>query len=385
MLLLLAGCVKSKVDPEADVTLRGTLRLADGSPAADVWVGLLRVPDLGEVLFQGLVVAGTFGIPCLSPEPPPVCKTVQSTRTNADGEYVFRLRGADVRGTFGQAVSFQLSAVAPGRSGLPGPSIDTGFEIQREELSLPAMRFWEPSRLTATAGEDRVTVDWSAIDDATGASGPYEVHFTGDEPAAALVWQQPAGPGDWVDARAIADLRGTVHVTAHSTTDGPDTTFRTTYGSQRIGVRGAAGPPASRGSACWEQSPDGPVRHDPCTLTDGSYAQSFPEFRCDAGQPDQAAATPSACTGTASPSVDLGSRRPIGAVFAHHLALSGEAIVEVSDDGQRWTEHGRLSGGFGMVDLDRATGRYVRLRPADSTATITALHELSVWVARADS
>jgi hypothetical protein len=348
-----------------------------------VWVGLLRVPDLGEVLFQGLVVAGTLGIACLSDVPPPVCKTVQSARTNADGEYVFRLRGTDVRGTFGQAVNFQLSAVAPGRSGLPGPSIDTGFVIQREDLSLPAMRFWEPSRLSAIAGEEHVTVDWSAIDDAAGTTGPYQVHFTVDEPATVPVWQQQAGPGDRLDARAISDMRGAFHVTAYSTTDGPDTTFRTTYGSQRISIQGAAGAPASRGRECWVQGPTTPVRLDTCTLTDGSYAQSFPAHSCDTSEPDQAhSASPSpTCHSDTSLYVDLGSRRRIGALFAHNLQLSGDAIVEVSDDAQHWVERGRLTSGFSTVDLDRATGRYVRLRPVDSGVRITQLHEVSVWVA----
>jgi len=81
VLALTAGCAMSKVDSDATVKLSGTLEHADGSPAADVEVGLMRVPDPAEFLAQGLVIAGTFGAACLGDDPPPVCKIIQVTRT----------------------------------------------------------------------------------------------------------------------------------------------------------------------------------------------------------------------------------------------------------------------------------------------------------------
>lgn len=363
------------------MTVRGKLTLADGSPAAKVKVGLMRVPDVGEVFFQGLVVAGTFGAACLSDKPPPVCKIVQSTRTDADGGYVFRMRGSDVQGTFGQASYFHLGAVAPGRDGQQGPSIDTSFVIQREELTVPTMRFWQPEKLSARPGRDHIATDWSPADDIGDERDGYRVHFTVGRPGTADVWQQEAKPGDRVDARAVADLRGAFHVTTYGSAKGPDTTFRTTYASQRTGFRGAAGAPASRGDDCAVRGATGPVALDKCALTDGSYAQSFPQQRCNGGRRSSASPSSGKCAANTWLSVDLGSSKRIDVVFTHGLGLSGDAVIETSDDAERWTERGRTGDEFGTVTLKDATGRYVRLRPAASATAVDRLHELSIWAA----
>jgi hypothetical protein len=384
VVVVATGCVRSKVDPGAQVVLRGALSLADGSPAAGVRVALVRVPDIGEVLFQGMVVAGTVGVACLSSEPPPVCKLVQSVTTDANGEYIFRMRGSDVRGTLGQATNFHLSAVAPGQSGQTGSSIDVGFRIQRENLTIPALRFWEPRNLSARPGPDHVTVDWLPADDRNDVSKSYRVHFTTGAPGTADVWQQEAAPGDRIDARATADLRGNVHVTAYGAVKGPDTKFTITYASQRIAFLGVAGAPVSRGSACWVQGVAEPVRLDTCTLTDGSYAQSYPQQRCDNSGRNGAgsASPPSACRANTSMYVDLGGGpRPILAVFAHSLGASGETLVETSDDTERWTVRGRLDSEFSVAILQGVAGRYVRLRAANSGTPIDRLHELSIWTA----
>ncbi len=375
---LTAGCAQSKVDPDAQVVVRGALTLPDGSPAAHIEVGLMRVPDVGEVFFQGLVVAGTFGTACLSKRPPPVCKTIQTTKTDADGRYVFRMRGDDVQGMFGEASYFQLGAVAHRRSGeRAAPSIDASFQIQRTELTVPRMRFWRPDDLSAGAGSAQVDVAWS---------GPHgkptsadQVHFSVAGAGAAEVWHQEAAPGDQVDARAVEDMSGTFHVTAYRELPGPDTTFDITYGSQRVGFHGAAGAPASRGSECAVRDGKGMNQLDTCPLTDGSYTKSFPPQGCDgASSPSPSAAR---CPANTSTQLDLGTAKPVTAVFSHSLALSsGDPVVETSDDGEHWTWRGKLDPvEYGKLALHGVTARYVRLRTTGEGATIDRLNELSIW------
>ena len=373
---LAAGCAQSTVDPDVRVTVRGKLVLPNGEPAAGVEVGLMRVPDIGEVFFQGLVVAGTLFTACLASEPPPICKTVQRTKTNDQGEYAFRMRGSDVQGTFGQASTFHLGAVAPRRSGeLAAPSIDTSFQIQREKLTMPTLRFWRPKQLSAQAGARRVRLDWSPRRDADG----YSAHFMVED-GKAQVWRADIAPGQQIDARAVADMRGGFHVATTREEPGPDTEFQITHTSHQIGFQGKAGPPASRAAACSIRGETGQVPLEPCTLTDGAYQKTFRQRECKPEPSSGPSASTAPCRANSSAEVDLGTPRRIRAVFYHGLTLYDDVVIETSDDGERWTKHGALDNTeYGRLTLPGVTARHVRLRSGEDTNPIERLRELSVW------
>src|SRR5689334_4367021 len=133
--LPVTGCARSEVPRDAAVRVHGRLLTASGAPAAHRRVALARVPDPLELVTQGVVVAGTFGVPCLAEHPPPLCRLLRRTGTGGDGRYAFAMDGEAVRGSVGEASPFQLSAALPARHGqLTGPVIESGFLVQRTDL-----------------------------------------------------------------------------------------------------------------------------------------------------------------------------------------------------------------------------------------------------------
>src|SRR5262245_26824842 len=102
ILLAATGCAMSKVPRDAKVRVHGRLLTASGAPVAHRKVALSRVPDPLELLTQGVVVAGTAGIPCLADDPPPICRMLRRTSTDSQGGYAFPMDGEAVRGSIGE-------------------------------------------------------------------------------------------------------------------------------------------------------------------------------------------------------------------------------------------------------------------------------------------
>lgn len=352
---LVAGCTQSKVPTNAKVTLTGQIARQDGTPAGDLRLALTRVPDVGELVFQGIPVAALMGTACLADDPPPLCKLLQRTTTDRQGTYAVHMTGADVQGTFNTATYFDLTAQLP-RDGseVDGPSIRASFQIQRTDLTVPTLRFWEPDHVTA-GGDARTTkLDWAAF----GAVHDYTAHFSvnGQE-----IWSGRAQ--STMDARVFEDVNGVVHVSATAGAPGPDnTTFQLTYTSQGIGFKGRAGAPESRGKPCHTQD-----QQAPCTLTDGAF---------DHPLPDQACAQP--CTPNGWVYVDLGAPEQVGTVFAR-ANPAGALTVETSDDAKNWTQRATGDGQFAAIALPTpVTARYVRVH-GSAGAKLTGLTQLSIW------
>ncbi len=376
-LMLVAGCAASKVDPGASVDLHGTLRNPDATAASGVSVGLLRAPDPLEMLTVGLT-AGAELLSCLSRHGAPICRTVQYSRTDAHGGYRYRMRGSDVRGDVGEASPFELSAALPaGRGEVAGPSFQSGFEIQRTELTMPTVTFWHPSTLSASVSGRDVTVRWSDFT-APGTAHParYLTQFT--DGRGSIVWSRPAGSGATLDARALEDTGTIFHVDAAVPTKGPDTTFESSYGSQSVRAHGGVGAPPSRGAVCYVRAGSRPVRLAHCPLTDGKFDASFPAQDCTGRPSASPAGSATPCQANSSLYLDLGGPQRVGAVFVH--GLSGAVVVDTSDDAVHWTRRTDVrSDAFDAISLPRpVTARYVRLRNPDGVA-IRSLTEMSVW------
>jgi hypothetical protein len=356
---LAAGCAQSKVPAAAKVTLTGRVDRQDGTPAAGMRLALTRVPDLGELAFQGIPVAATLGTACLADDPPPLCKLLQRTQTDATGTYTVHMNGSDVQGTFNTATNFDLTAQLPATgSQVDGPSVRAGFQIQRTELTVPVLRFWEPDRVSANGDAKNVTLDWTPF----GNVREYTAHFSvnGQE-----IWSGATDPGATMDARAVEDANSVVHISTAAGADGPDTTFQLWYTTQGIGFRGTAGAPESRGKTCAAEG-----NQSPCALTDGAFDHPLADQPC--AQPQ--------CAVNGWVYVDLGKPEPVGTVFARANPV-GALTVETSDDAKNWTVRAtaRDAGRFATIALpETVTARYVRVR-ADQGSRLTGLTQLSVW------
>ncbi|WP_211769280.1 discoidin domain-containing protein [Kutzneria sp. CA-103260] len=343
MAALATGCAQSKVPTDAQVTLTGQITRPDGAPAGNLRLALTRVPDLGELAFQGIPVAVTLGTACLADNPPPLCKLLQQATTDGQGTFAIHMNGSDVQGSFGTATTFDLAAQLP-RSGseVDGPSVRAGFEIQRTDVTVPTLRFWHPDHVTVGGDARTTTLDWAPITDVN----DYTAHFSvnGQE-----IWSDQAAAT--MDSRAFEDANGVVHISAAASADGPDTTFKLFYTSQGVGFRGRAGAPESRGKPCVAEQ-------QPCQLTDGSFDHPLPE--------------------SAWAYVDLGGPQPVGTVFAR-ANQAGSLTVETSDDARNWTTRATGDGQFAKITLPVGiTARYVRVHGA-AGSRITGLTQLSVW------
>lgn len=377
VLLLVGGCGRSNVPDDAEVTVTGRLLLPDGSPAAGVTVGLLKEPSGLSVLFEFAVTVASIGTLCLTRQVS-ICQGARTTTSDAGGRFSFTVPGEDTKTFFGNPGSFVVSGqLPPGPGHAAGPGVQTRFALDQVELTVPEVTFWEPAELAVAAGPE--SVDYTGAERDQAGRPEFTVVVTdGDDDVA---WSAPAGPEGRLDARSVADLRGTLHVTAVERHKPDGVTFTTTYSSQRLAVQGAAGPPLSRGASCTVDGPE-PTVLDPCPVTDGRYADEFPHQSCPAPSPTpgpSASAPP--CTADTWVSVDLGQPRQVGTVFVHGLSARTDLVVETSGDGITWTAAatGELAA-YDQVDLPgRPLARHLRLRSADPSHPLSGLAELSVW------
>jgi hypothetical protein len=352
--VLVAGCAQSKVPAAAKVTLTGKVVRQDGTPAGGRRLGLTRVPDPGELVFQGIPVAATLGTACLADDPPPLCKLVQRTTTDRQGTFTVHMTGADVQGTFNTATIFDLTAQLP-RTGseVDGPSVRAAFQVQRTDLTVPTLRFWEPDHVTVRGNARTTALDWAAVKDVP----DYTVHFSA---GGMEIWSGPAETT--MDSRLFEDANGVFHISTAAGAPGPDTTFQLYYTSQGVAFKGTAGAPESRGRRCVVQ---GPAR--PCLLTDGAFSHPLDEPNC-----------PQQCDANGWALLDLGQPEPVGLVVAR-ANPGGPLVVETSDDQVNWTERAHGDGQFARIPLPSGiTARYVRVHTSPG-GKLTGLTQLSVW------
>lgn len=382
--VLLAGCTGSKVDRSAAVDLHGVVTHADGAPAVNADVGLTRVPDPAEFLTEGIGVVTSFGLACLGRDPLPLCKLVQRRRTGADGSFHIGMSGNDVQGMFGQVTNFDLTALGPtGPGQVLGPAVEAHFVVQRTDLAVPDLRWWEPRRLDVTGDATTVRADWSDLPPVDGQTpGAYTAHFSVRHQD---VWQQELRSGEPLDARAIEDADTAFRVSTALDVPGPDTTFGLTYATPSLPFRGSAGAPPSRGKSCTIAGVAGPVPLEPCPLTDGAFDRTATAPACPPPPPAAPSAPPTTvptppCRSGTEVTVDLGAADTVGTVFTRGRTEAATLTVETSVDGEHWTANRTVPAAeFGKIDLaGTPTARYLRIRGTDN-GRVDGLTEVSVW------
>jgi hypothetical protein len=371
LLLVLAACTASRVKPEANISISGSVHQANGKPVTGAKVALVREGDPGDVF----ITVTTIGLACLGPNPrPTVCDRAQTTTTSGDGRFDYKLKGRDTQATFGtSAVLAILTAMEAKELEVDGSSITYRFHAQTEELSLP-LRMWEPV-LAARTGSFGARVTFprvpSGVFPAEIRRAPvrYAIEFDRDDEA---VWRIPkATPNTRFDPRVLEDSTGTMRAIAGvSSVDVPDTLGDEVAVALRSGTRAYASPldaPPSRGKPCSVPDAEGnPVTQSPCRLTDGAFEDDFRPVVC-AGR--------SGCTEPPheSATVDLGATGPVDLIVVRGCFDS--CRVETSSDAKSWRLAGVTSSELAAVSPTGAVrARYVRV-----SGRVDRLWEVSVW------
>ncbi|MBW3662357.1 MAG: hypothetical protein KY469_04580 [Actinobacteria bacterium] len=201
VVVALAACTASQVDPDAEVSITGVAADSGGAPLAGTRVGLTVDPGPG-VLFWTPFILATLGTACLTD----LCGADHQTTAGDDGSYRFDLRGSDLQGTFGEEVDVLLSFADEARSGaVAAAGVRATFVVRNENTVLPSLELWEPTLSLSGQG----TISWAPPTATFGVPDRYDALFqTGN---AATIWSQVGTPeGATVDSRVLEDAQGAV-------------------------------------------------------------------------------------------------------------------------------------------------------------------------------
>ena len=359
------GCgPKSNIDPNATVTLTGTLETESGGASAATDVKLIRHPDALQAIGELFVVVGSVGLACVSGHVD-ICSSLRESTSGGDGGYTFAVHGSETQGSAGQALTFTTFASCPGGN----CAVASDFIIQKTALTIPPLRFWTDVGALADDSDGNAALTWPAIEAGVGgaAADDYRVNLVA--PDGTLWWTQDASRSTsaTIDRRVTQDQAARWHVVAtrKQSVSGTDFTVDWYSTQQDYPSRGAT--PISRAADCYTQGPDGmPARlARPCPITDGNPSTRFVPV------------SQSCASGQSCPPinnwivVDIGISHPLGLLVLYDVSTSNPSalvIVETSDDLATWTTAATVPANpYQMVPLG-VTARFVRLRLSDPNA-----------------
>lgn len=358
----LTGCGEtSKVDPNAKVTISGTVTTPSGEPLTDRPVRLATGASGGDLLL-GLV---TLGLACTSG----ICDDrVRSVRTKDDGTYRIELKGRDTQTDFGNVRTQVLSAAAaPVGEEVSGASVAAQFVVQTERVRIPPLQLVDPG-LSFETSEDEAVASWEP---ALGA--PYTLSFETDN--VVPVWRvTTAETAASVDGRVLEDSSGRVVVSGETTDQIEGSNLDLTWRSPGVGYA-AEGVPMSRGASCRYSTASRVSRDEleqsDCLLTDGDLFSGGRPGECLA----QASPPPSRRRRCATPTratIDMASAAPVDLIVVR--GCEGTCRVETSADGRTFHSAGTATGPFAALPIPLATVRSVRVSLGRS-----GLREVSIW------
>jgi hypothetical protein len=357
--LILTACyTESEVKPGERITIAGTVADQNGNPVPGARVAFSRAGDVEDTF----ALLASLGFVCTPPEPPRACQAEKVTTADEDGAYRFDLRGRDTQGIGRSARTLYLTAgFDPAGTEVTGPRTILRFIAQTKDLNLP-LRAWQP-RLRIDPGPTELAVRTDAFPKDLAPAGvqPARTSLVFEDRAGALVWRQTMrGEGSGVDPRLLEDVDGVVAVVAQQdnapVSPGRGTNLGYTIRSGGHRVRGTAGAPVSRGTACaLRANPKAESFVSSCSLTDGVFGQPDPSPSADAAV------------------IDLGSPRPIHLVVLRSCA--GTCHLQHSMNARTWTRLG--NGADQVITIEPGAvprARYIRVRSGLVLPT-----ELSVW------
>jgi hypothetical protein len=377
VVIAVGACTPSRVNPNANISIDGTVQRAGGTPVRHAKVSL-RGESGGSEFFLTVV---SLGLVCLDrQDAPALCKGSRIATTGSTGAFAFHLKGRDTQSLGFSEVLDLETAGEPNADEVAGSSTTYRFHVQTEKLDLP-IRLWEPT-VAAKTGSFGARVAFSRFPagllprQIDRGARRYSIAFSrGDE----LVWViDGARPDTVFDPRVLEDSTGTMRVIAEDQsihvpeTLGDEVAYALSSASRAY--ESPLDAPLSRGASCAVVDDRGnrtPV--SPCRLTDGVFSEEFRPSVC-AGQsgcvePPHGAAV-----------VDLGRVAPIDLVVVRGCGFTSTCRVETSADARSW----RLAGV--VQSEDRAAFslgkpqpvRYVRV----TSGFVDDLTEVSAWAGR---
>jgi hypothetical protein len=371
---LVAGCFgpPSHVDSNATLTVGGAAQRQSGGADAAAKVLLIRHPDALQAIGDVIEIIGSVGLACVTGNDS-LCHPYAEATAGGDGSFAFApIRGADSKGSTGEALLFSAwlagpPAVAPATA---SAGVTADFYLQTTEVTVPTLRLWE-----SAGSEDDSSANprfsWAPLESAVGApADDYRVQIT--TTSGAMIWSAPASAAATdvtIDARVTQDFAGNWTTWAHRKIAGSGTNFDLTWSAPSSAYASHAHVPLSRGKDCWLQGANGPVKQSPCALTDGDLATHL--------SPLAAPSCPSGQTCTAPQQnnwvyVDLGAPTSLSALVVYDVNLGAalSATVEGSLDAASWTTLAlQTATPYSVLSLS-GTARYVRVRLDDPNAQL---------------
>lgn len=379
-MVVAASCTASNVDPEADISITGTVEKADSGPVGGARVALTKEPGFAEVY----VMVVSLGLACLSEDFQDACDSARVVETDTEGRFSYSLKGEDTQNAGGLAATMGLSALIPRREGqAEGPGTTIRFQVQTPTTSLDTA-IWDPN-VILDADQTRAKVTWpdlpaSATPDSAGPAA-FTVDVSFRTQGSTPVWTiHNATSPVAIDARVLEDTRGDVGVIATSRSIGvsPEegTKLDVILQSGRYGYTGQAGPPDSRGRPCAVAGADGELDNlSPCPITDGQLTGALIVEECPEGS--------SPCPTSNTVVIDLEAVKPIDLVVVR--GCTHQCTVEVSTDQETWQPFGVGLPGQGteLIGADNAavaaSPRPTRYVKVTTQGPISQLREVSAF------
>ena len=370
ILTLGTACTFSRVKPNADVDIAGSVRTADAA-VPGVRLAMQREGDVGDVL---LTVA-SIGFACVNgTDSPAICHHARFATTDSTGKFVYHVKGRDTQSTFGGSAVLSISVALPAKPDeAAGASTTYRFHVQTEKVDLP-IRLWEPAldeRVTPAGVQVNFPApDAGLIPRQLNRGVRYTVEFIrGSE----VVWQvSPVQPGAVFDPRLLEDTSGTTRVIATasslhvSESLGDEVAFAMRSGARNY--TGSAGAPLSRGATCSVESAGRTYPVAPCRLTDGVFGTPFAPVICGG---------PAPCSEPPHESAVVDLRRSARVDLIVVRGCRNACRVEASLDGTTWRLIGVGQDDEVAFPLAQARSeRYVRVSGPNE---VDGLTEVSVW------
>lgn len=357
--ITLTGCEMSSVDPDAPVTIQGSIVDSHGDGLAGRDVVLLTEPTVSDVFFGLPFGLGSVGLLCLAEDPPPPCDTRRHLTTDESGRFTFDLTGRETQGMFGEAARMTLSSRdTPQDAEVEGPATTGAFVVRSEQVALEPLALARAG-LTLSGRAGRAEVSWAWSGQLRGAPASAELVV---QDGTVPTWVTPAN--GLLDLRILEDGRGSVAVVEPRRAEG--TIDDLTYRSELIPYASGAGAPVSRGATCRILGEDGPtVAVAPCPVTDGDLAERAPPtLACDDDP----------CPPAIGYEIDLDEPRSVELLVVRGCDRS--CPLEVSTDGASWDRVVEVGGPYVAFPQQAASIRYVRVT---GDAGPRGLAEVSVW------
>ena len=345
-----AQTTTTTLPPLEDVTLRGRVLAADGSPVANTPLRVDAVNDSGFAVLGFFFTAGFSTLACFGEDkslcPLPNSKRFAST-TDAHGNYAFTFHNAHRRG-IQTDTDYILSIGVPSRHAAASVVV-ASYELELQDAlhDAPDLRMWDPAVTIKPAERDYEFV----YDRRPVSKNGGEILF-GGKPSNLAVPERSIG------ARAVEDQSFSYVANAAKDLTAKGTIYHQRFTAAPVTQKGTL-VPLSRGKPCTATRADGASAH--CGYTDGDLVTPGVVDPNPCAEFLQAA---DCQPPVRSVTIDLGAAKSVGEVRDRC-----SCTLEASTDAQSW-HNLPGSGTFGAQSM-----RYVRV----STESLGFVPEISVW------